>query len=366
MIKKLELHNFRTHENTELNFSPSVNVIVGPSDVGKSNIMRALQWVVHNRPLGKKIIRRGKDETGVQVFTETHGKEISVLRAKGKNLNVYSLDIDGQEANFTAFGDSPPEEIKEALNLSDINIQKQSEWYFLAFDSPGHVAAYIRSITKLDEIDQVVKLLASKIRIQRGEISGCQTELKDVEDELGILSKIDLDGLEKAVKKTHSLLRSNEELTRKYEELETLLSELKEIEENLIFLPDDIDQVLEKSDRLRESFQGVKDEKESLHSLLIELEEIDNQKINLPSDLRILSSSKITEQEYNNTCKDIEELGSLMESLKEVEGEIKNSTGEVMEQIKVEKDLLGYLVECPECGQKLTEEAKKNLLGEKL
>ena len=52
MIRKLNIQNIQSHKNTELEFSPGINAIVGSSNNGKSAILRALYWVRYNRPLG--------------------------------------------------------------------------------------------------------------------------------------------------------------------------------------------------------------------------------------------------------------------------------------------------------------------------
>jgi exonuclease SbcC len=59
-IKKLSLRNFQSHRETDLEFSPGLNIIVGPSDQGKSAIIRALRWLFYNEPRGTGFIRVGE------------------------------------------------------------------------------------------------------------------------------------------------------------------------------------------------------------------------------------------------------------------------------------------------------------------
>jgi exonuclease SbcC len=53
MITQLNITNFQSHVKSVLKLSPGINVICGPSDSGKSAIIRGLRWVIENQPTGK-------------------------------------------------------------------------------------------------------------------------------------------------------------------------------------------------------------------------------------------------------------------------------------------------------------------------
>ena len=52
MLEKIHLKNFKTYEDTVLEFSPGINVITGDTGQGKTNILLGINWVSKNRPLG--------------------------------------------------------------------------------------------------------------------------------------------------------------------------------------------------------------------------------------------------------------------------------------------------------------------------
>ena len=52
MISGLLLKNFQSHKKTILHFHPGVNAIIGKSNSGKTAILRALYWIIYNRPSG--------------------------------------------------------------------------------------------------------------------------------------------------------------------------------------------------------------------------------------------------------------------------------------------------------------------------
>src|SRR5205085_9883685 len=49
-ITELEIKGYQSHEDTKIAFTGGLNAIVGPSDSGKSAILRALRFVLYNEP----------------------------------------------------------------------------------------------------------------------------------------------------------------------------------------------------------------------------------------------------------------------------------------------------------------------------
>jgi exonuclease SbcC len=85
MIERLQIKNFQCHESLKIKLDPKITAIVGPSDVGKSAILRAIRWVATNRPRGDSFIKEDADEAQVTVWTD-NGK---VCRRKGSE-NTYA------------------------------------------------------------------------------------------------------------------------------------------------------------------------------------------------------------------------------------------------------------------------------------
>lgn len=55
---KLRIQNFQAHKDTTIEFD-RIATIVGPSDIGKSAVLRALKWVAKNEPKGISFVRDG-------------------------------------------------------------------------------------------------------------------------------------------------------------------------------------------------------------------------------------------------------------------------------------------------------------------
>ena len=90
MIKKLNILNFQSHKDTSLSFAPGVNVIVGASDSGKSAIIRALRWLIWNRPVGDAFRSHWGGETQVVVVTDELD---TITRLKEKSGNYYFINV---------------------------------------------------------------------------------------------------------------------------------------------------------------------------------------------------------------------------------------------------------------------------------
>lgn len=125
MIKSIEIKNYQSHKETKLDFSPGVNVIVGATDSGKSAIIKALRWVITNRPTGDSFRSSWGGDTKVSVVTDGLGLD-TFTRAKTDKGNLYKLN----DLEFKAFGSDVPEEIKMALDMNHINVQTQFESHF--------------------------------------------------------------------------------------------------------------------------------------------------------------------------------------------------------------------------------------------
>lgn len=75
MLKTIKLTNFRSHEDTLIEFTPGLNVIVGENGSGKSSIFQAIGVglfnSIHNL---KELIRYGQLCGVVDIVFDYHGE----------------------------------------------------------------------------------------------------------------------------------------------------------------------------------------------------------------------------------------------------------------------------------------------------
>jgi DNA repair exonuclease SbcCD ATPase subunit len=124
-LKRLYIENFQSHERTEIQFADGLNVLIGPSDSGKSAILRALRWVLFNQPRGTDYIRIGADKCRV-ILTMSDGTEI--VRERSASVNRYIVRTpDGQERVLEGFGSGVPQEVLNAHNMHPVRLDKDWE-----------------------------------------------------------------------------------------------------------------------------------------------------------------------------------------------------------------------------------------------
>jgi exonuclease SbcC len=198
-FKKLTIKNFQSHIHTELVFHPGLNVFVGPSDSGKSAILRALRWLLFNTPRGTDFIRVGSDRCEV-ILELSDGTIIRRIR-NHHSINRYQLERIGEEPQvFEGFGSEVPLEIVQAHQITPLRLEQrdiylqvghQLEGPFLLSESSGVKAKTIGLVSGAHLIDRALK----QINSDRTQLTTKQKFLlqqqKNIEEKLEPFSNLD-------------------------------------------------------------------------------------------------------------------------------------------------------------------------------
>ena len=211
-LRRVDIRNFQSWINADIEFSKGFNVIDGDSDSGKSGILKAIEWVEKNRPMGEefKSWDSSKDErtTVTLRFDDT---KITKKREKGKNY--YKLP-DGTV--LSAFKAQVPDEVKKICNFKEYNIQSQHQNYFLLQTSPGERAKILNKAIGLDVIDNLFSYINSEILQINRELKVSLSDKKKIKKELEKYE--DLDDAETAVHKLQEKIKQfteNEKIINK-------------------------------------------------------------------------------------------------------------------------------------------------------
>ncbi|SFJ24971.1 AAA family ATPase [Thermoflavimicrobium dichotomicum] len=251
-FKKLVIENFQSHVRTEIDFVPGLNVFVGPSDSGKSAILRALRWVLFNIPRGFDFKRTGADRCQV---TLTLADGTQIVRVRSNSVNRYILvNPEGKEQVFEGFGNSVPQEVLDAHQMKPLKLDQKWEMIvhfgsqldgpFLLSESNIAKAKIIGSISGAQIIDRALKGTAQ----DRKHLS---RQMKQLEEQVA--------QLEQELTPYENLPQLEESLT----EAQTLYQEAKRKQARLSRLR-----------QLLKSYQQIQEEKESQHQIVKRLESV--------------------------------------------------------------------------------------------
>ena len=182
MLTKLTLRNFQPHEKLVIDTDSNVLVLTGPTDIGKTSIYRALEWLFTNTSAPLSFITHGADSMKVTVEIDGH----QITRARSKDNNSYRLD----DQEYKAFGQNVPEPIAKLLNVSDVNFQGQYDapWWFS--NTAGEVSRHINSIINLGVIDGTLAHLNATVRKTQERIAVTTERLNAAEAERESLKSV--------------------------------------------------------------------------------------------------------------------------------------------------------------------------------
>ncbi len=234
-IKKLIIENFQSHRYTEIDFSGGFNIIFGPSDFGKSAIIRALKWVLYNEPRGTDFIRHGATLAKV---TMVLSNGYTIIRERSRSKNSYILiDPEGKNMTFEGFGNEIPAEIIKAHGIpkyeldsdssSSLNIGEQLEGPFLLSETGAVRAKAIGKLIGLHIIDKAIRNCNLDIRRENQIEEKTRNDLTEVETKLSEYKYLDMVG--EKLKESGALIDKTERLIVKLKRLESLNRDYSEV-----------------------------------------------------------------------------------------------------------------------------------------
>lgn len=235
MIDSLTLKDFQKHDKIQVDFD-QVTTIVGPSDAGKTAILRALCWVIDNRPSGKSLMREGTSDVRARVEVDGH----TITRVTTKSQNLYLLD----QAELKAFGRNPPTDVTDILKVSPASIQRQMDGVFLLNMSGGDAARYLNEVSGISVLDRSVKQIASDVKTLTSEASGLDDDRRECQeagracerlaDDLTLLEGLkvqaeELEALEAEIAALESVVADSNIQVREVPDLLPLIEEITEL-----------------------------------------------------------------------------------------------------------------------------------------
>ena len=358
MLQSLTIQNFQSHAATALLFDPRLTVLVGASNHGKTAVLRAIGWVLRNRPLGTSFIRHG--ENIAMVTLRTDAGEI-VRRKARKGVNEYH--VAGEV--LTALGSDVPEQVTALLNLGPINLADQLDRHFLLLDPPGQIARQLNEAVHLDRAEAVAQAAGAEVRDAKARVKDLEARRKAAEIAEAALVWVDKarEGLE-AVREVAGQHASGSE--RRYG-VRRLLGDLAAVDSKAagIRVPAKAPERVEQLAGRAEAAGAARTRLERLDGLVATIGRAADTLAGAEGVRCLVGVSEAlvdSVSSWQGQAKRTDRLMDLVDGLDENTKvrDVAREAGQAA--VDEERELLAQLTECPACGQSLTAEARRMLL----
>lgn len=350
MINSLAIKNFQSHKDTVLSFTDGINVITGSSDSGKSAILRALYWVIENRPSGEsyRTLVNGnvvKEDTEVVLSIDNN----TVTRAKGNTNNFYKVN----DLRLDAFGTSVPEEVSKAVGIIDINVQKQFDKAFLIDETPGKIAETFNKVANLEIIDITLKNLKSALDDYKRQSKNKEENIKQLFEKFEQFKY--LEPLEKDVNALYEQAKELEQKELELDRLKYFINKINTINIQIKSLPEyeEVEQALVKIEEDIKKGKELQNELVKLKRYYNTIDELENKLTKLESISVDIDLDKL-EADIKTLNKKEEELTKLKRYYNTIDKMEKEIELKDVEIDRLEKELKEIMPEvCPICGSKI-------------
>jgi len=363
MIDSVHIQGFQSHKDSVLEFAPGVNAIIGVTSHGKTAVLRAIEWLRTNRPLGDAFINHSLPFTKVEIEVDGH----TVIRYRDrKGKNYYKMDGE----RFEAMGSDVPACVEALFNFGPLNVQSQFDPYFLLYESPGKRAAFINETLRLDRAATMLDLLKKWGRDTERAKKEADTQTAELTEKLAAFP--DLDAFEKQIEKYELITKERygtetnsatlrdqaEQLVRIQRRLASEFDKVGFAEEGLDELERNAKALLGERGRLADREAAIG----RLHTTLVSLR-LQSDAVQIPKGFGPLADG------YEKLRMGREELAGRRKILDSILTRMDDDAKHIYDEFNVLagldtklRETEGQLTVCDRCGQALTPEAKARLL----
>lgn len=342
--------DFNCIKTVKMDFQPGFNVIQGPSNSGKSSVIKAIEKCIFNQS-GSTNVRHGADNLLVGIRYK--GREVYLT--KGKNTK-YKVDNE----IFEKIGVNQLEQVATALNIKEVvlggekvrlNFSSQFSYPFLLDKTPGQLYKFIVDSAESESLSDVLKDMAKDIKdldksiiqneaqidILNKQKANLENKLVDADTILDVSNKI------LALDSTYTSINRESELRDKYTDDTASIGILKQRLETLTV---DGDLVI-KMDQLKESYVTSRDIAQKYKTVFSVRQSLSD---------KLASSVNINTDSLDTLCKSyktLQDIATRYYKVQEQFKDIENKIGELDIALDSEKEKLNKFNVCPLCGGEL-------------
>lgn len=199
-IKRIKFKNFMSLKNVEIELSPTMNVIVGEGDIGKSAIFAGINTFVNNNCHAKQI-NHDADSFSIEIEVESGIVLHLEHKRKGAKKTIYKMEIPTGNGDTEVIseenGSTVPDFIAEALSMEPIdgiNIQlghQKSSPFMLGPDTTSSKRADLLSLGReSDYIHQMISLYSTEVKEDASLVKKSEKSIVEIRDKIEILNTI--------------------------------------------------------------------------------------------------------------------------------------------------------------------------------
>ncbi len=323
MIKQLKLKNWKCYSTKNFEFTPGINIIIGPMGSGKSSILQAISFSLFG------------------TFSELKSRELKTSELVNRNAAetdssvILSLELNNQELNITKKLDTTKGVTEAVVRTPENNL--------LAGPNVSATNEYLKNNLKLDE-DTFLRAIYSRQNDIDLFLRLTPTERKKRIDELMGLNKfeearkscVSLQNKIKTKKETKQESLSSQDLSKVKQELSNLYSEIESLnkEESSILETLELET---KNKEIIDSQLKNKREKLNYYNKLVERKEILHREI---KELDSKFEGKEVEGDINELLGTIHKIKLQISELSKEKQEKKNNQEELRNKsLALEKKL---------------------------
>lgn len=354
-ITKVRIEGFQSHVQSNFNLGNGLNVITGPSDAGKTAIIRAVRWVAFNEPQGEAFVNEKVGEAVVAIYLE-NGVIITKRRRKGKTS--YLLQQSEDDGGNLFEKSEVPYEVQQALGISKqtfgdfvtaLNFAFQLEAPFLISETASAGAKILGKLAGTEAVDLAIKDVSKDTYAARQERSQAEKEIEKIDYQLSEF--MDLENLKEQLEACETIAQQIEADASKVDKLKqlkitygTLVDQLERYQETLdrLAILGDLDEELKNIEAAQQRYEklltiysqynrtaaALKSAKEQLDSLegiemlsaQLESVEVNSQRIvdlkRLSAKLQTFTLAKEKAAETIDKMAGLEEVESLLEGIR--------------------------------------------------
>jgi exonuclease SbcC len=226
VLTRLRARDFQSIRKADLELG-KFTVVIGPTNSGKSALLRAIHLLAHNADSPSPFVAYGAKTTEVSIETGD-GPPIGVELVRGKAKAEYRLTFDGQDVqSYPKAGKDVPADVAAVLRFTevegeDLNFAFQFDRPFLLSVPTTTAAKVLGDLTNVNRIFGAVREAARRRLEVQGKLKVRRTDLEHLHT--AAQAYVGLPAQQKAVARARAAVQRAQDARRDAEAIEAFLA----------------------------------------------------------------------------------------------------------------------------------------------